>query len=103
MAKLKLKKETFLKLLINPIFIISFVIFLNSFLFIYIKTSKNLTAKCYQQNKERPQKKACERYQNLSKEEKIVLNVTKISKKMKNKNLLSLEKKYYIMRKNSLV
>ena len=70
MAKLKLKKETFLKLLINPIFIISFVIFLNSFLFIYIKTSKNLTAKCYQQNKERPQKKACERYQNLSKDEK---------------------------------
>ena len=70
MAKLKLKKETFLKLLINPIFIISFVIFLNSFLFIYIKTSKNLTAKCYQQNKERPQKKACERYQNLSKDKK---------------------------------
>ena len=37
---------------------------------IYIKISKNLSAKCYQENKERPQKKARERYQNLSKEEK---------------------------------
>ena len=43
-------------------------------------------------------KKACERYQNLSKEEmkkkrnKIIGNVTKISQKMKNKSLLSIEK-----------
>ena len=41
--------------------------------------------------------KTCERYQNLSKEEKekdnnMVVNVTKISQKMKNKSLLSLEK-----------
>ena len=34
--------------------------------------SKNLSAKYYQGNKERLQKKACERYQNLSKKEKIV-------------------------------
>ena len=33
--------------------------------------SKNLSAKFYQENKERPQKKkTCTRYQNLSKEEK---------------------------------
>ena len=32
--------------------------------------SKNLSAKCYQENKERLQKKTRERYQNLSKEEK---------------------------------
>ena len=31
---------------------------------------KNFSAKYYQENKERLQKKACERYQNLSKEEK---------------------------------
>ena len=30
--------------------------------------SKNLSAKYYQENKERLQKKACERYKNLSKE-----------------------------------
>ena len=40
------------------------------FVFIYIKISKNLSAKYYQENKERLQKKACKRYQNLSKEEK---------------------------------
>ena len=32
--------------------------------------SENLLAKYYLENKERLQKKACERYQNLSKEEK---------------------------------
>ena len=32
--------------------------------------SKNLSGKYYQESKERLQKKACERYQNLSKEEK---------------------------------
>ena len=31
--------------------------------------SKALSAKYYQENKDRLQKKACERYQNLSKEE----------------------------------
>ena len=59
--------------------------------------SKNLSAKYYQKNKERLQKKPCERYQNLSKEEKeekwlMVMNVTKISRKRKNKSLLSIEK-----------
>ena len=61
--------------------------------------SKTLSAK------RKTTKKACERYQNLSKEEKdkkgnVVVNVTKISQKMKNKNLLSIEKKYYRMRKS---
>ena len=51
--------------------------------------SKNLSAKYYQENKERLQKKACERYQSLSKEEKekksdnMAVNLTKISQKMK--------------------
>ena len=58
--------------------------------------SKHLSGKYYQENKERLQKKACERYQNLSKEEKksntMVVSSTKISQKMKNKSLLSIEK-----------
>ena len=37
---------------------------------IYIKMSKNLSGKYYQENKERLQKKAREKYQNLSKEVK---------------------------------
>ena len=57
---------------------------------------KNFSVK-YQENKEGLQKKARERYQNLSKEKKeksnnIVVNVTKISQKIKNKSLLSIEK-----------
>ena len=58
--------------------------FFYNYFFIYIKIFKNLSAKYYQVNKER-QKKARERYQNLSKEEKEkkatiwLLSVTKIS------------------------
>ena len=40
------------------------------FLFICLNMSKTLSGKCYQENKERLQKAAHERYQNLSKEEK---------------------------------
>ena len=47
-----------------------FFIYLFIFFFIYMKMSKNLLAKYYQENKERLQKKSRERYQNLSKEEK---------------------------------
>ena len=59
--------------------------------------SKNLSVKYFQENKERLQKKVHERYQNLFKEEKeksnnMVVNVTKISQKMKHKSLLSIEK-----------
>ena len=50
----------------NNFFIMLFFIYI----YIYIKISKNLSAKCYQKNKESPQKKARERFQNLSKEEK---------------------------------
>ena len=58
---------------------------------------KLLSAKYYQENKERLQKKALERYQNLSKEEKeknhnMVVNVTKISQNMKKRNWLSIDK-----------
>ena len=59
--------------------------------------SKNSSAKYYQDNKERLQKKTIERYQNLSKEEKekinnMILNGTKISQEMKKVNFLSKEK-----------
>ena len=53
--------------------------------------SKNLSAKYCQENKERFQKKAYERYQNLSKEKKkkksnnMVVNVTKIFRRSKTK------------------
>ena len=58
---------------------------------------KNLLAKYYKENKERLQKKACERYKIFLREKKkkgnnMVINVTKISQKMKNKILLSIEK-----------
>ena len=59
--------------------------------------SKNLSTKYYQENKERLQNKARETYQELSKEEKeksdnMVVNLTKVSQKIKNKGLLSIEK-----------
>ena len=59
--------------------------------------SENLLAKYYQENKERLQKKARERYQNLSKEEKEKKQQYgreryKISQKRINKSLLSIEK-----------
>ena len=62
--------------------------------------SKNVSAKYFLENKERLQKKAHERYQNLSKDEKeksnnMVVNVTKISQKMKKINWLSIEEKLY--------
>ena len=50
--------------------------------------SKDSPAKYYQDIKERLQKKACERYQSLSKKE----NVTKMYRKMKNKSWLIMEK-----------
>ena len=70
--------------------------------------SKNFSAKYYQETKERLQRKARERHQNLSKEEKekndnMAANVTKISQKMKNKYLLSIEKKYYRTRENAFL
>ena len=59
--------------------------------------SKNLSGQYYQENKERLQKKARERYQNLSKNENqkssnMVVKVAKISQMMKNESLLSIDK-----------
>ena len=51
---------TFLNFPINPFFIIFFITFLYSF-FKCIKMSKNLSAKYYQESKERLQEKAHER------------------------------------------
>ena len=64
--------------------------------------SKYLSAKCCQENKERLQKKSRGKYQSLSKEEKkktdnMVVNVTKISHKLKKKKLVKYRKKYYRM------
>ena len=44
--------------------------FFYNFFFTHIKMSKDSSVKFYQNNKERLQRKACERYQSLSKEEK---------------------------------
>ena len=62
--------------------------------------SKTLSAKYYQENKERLQKKLAKDIKIFLKKKreksgKMVVNVTKISQKMKNKGLLSIEK--YIM------
>ena len=62
-----------------------------------MEISNNFSAKYYQENKERLQKKACERYENLSKEEKesnnMVVKITKDIRKTENKSLLSIKKK----------
>ena len=70
--------------------------------------SKTLSAKYYQEYKERLRKKDCKRYQNLSKEEKekngnMVVNVTKISQKIKNKSLLSVEKNIIEWKKRLII
>ena len=54
-TKLNLK-SSFLKFLINSFFITCFIFFYN-FFFMYMKMSKTLSAKHYQENKERLQKK----------------------------------------------
>ena len=62
MKKLKFKSDIFKssnKSIFYKYFIFFFIIF----------SSKHLSAKYYQENKERLQKNACEKYQNLSKEE----------------------------------
>ena len=60
----------------------------------YVKISKNLSAKYHEENKERLQKKLV-KDQNLSKEEKekkqLVMKVIRISQKRKDKSLLHIE------------
>ena len=46
-------------------------LFFYKFFFVFIKMSKNLSGKLYQENKERWQKKARDRYQSLSEEATI--------------------------------
>ena len=59
--------------------------------------SENLSANYYQENNWWLQEKVCEKYQNLSEEQKkesnnMVMNVTKIYQKMKSKSFLNIEK-----------
>ena len=67
--------------------------------------SKNLSAKYYQENKERLQQKARERYQNLSKKKKKEKKQQNGCKRYKNfsedqkQKLVEYSKKYYRMRK----
>ena len=69
----------------------------------HIKKSKSLSAKYYQENNESLQKrlvkdiKICLK-KKRKKNQNIVMNVTKISQKMK-KKLIEYSKKYYRMRK----
>ena len=61
------------------------------------KMSKNLSAKYYQENKERQQKKLVKTIKiflekKKKKSDNMVVNVTKISQKMKNKSFLTIEK-----------
>ena len=76
------------------------------FVFIYIKISKNLSAKYYQENKERLQKKLLKDIKMFLKKKKkksdnMVVNVTKISQMMK-KSLFEYRKKRYRIRKKML-
>ena len=70
--------------------------------------SKTLSAKYYQENKERLQKEARERYKNLSKEEKEIKRqygcerYKNLSENEKQK-LVECRKKYYRTRKNPLL
>ena len=69
----------------------------------------NLSAKYYQENKERQQKEKVEKdikiFLNKKKKtsDNVVVNVTKTPQKMNNKTLLSMEKKYYRMRKDAIL
>ena len=70
--------------------------------------SKHLSAKYYQENEERLQKKLMKDIKVIlnkktEKSNNMVKNVTKIFQKMKNKSLLSIEKKYYRIRKSTLL
>ena len=65
--------------------------------FLHIKMSKNLSAKYYQENKERIQKKLMKDTKiflkkKRKKSDNMVVNVTKISQKVKSKTLLSMKK-----------
>ena len=84
----------------------NFFIFLFPF-FAYVKISKDSSAKYYQNNKKDYKEKPKEDITvflkgKKKKKQQYGRNDTKIYQKMKNKSLLSAEKKYYEMRKNPL-
>ena len=62
----------------------------------YIKLSRNSSAEYYQENKERLQRKLIKDskifLEKKEKKKKMVVNITRISQKMKKKSLLSIEK-----------
>ena len=70
--------------------------------------SKNSSAKYYQENKERPQRKAHKRYQSLSKKDKekkwqYACELYKNLPQDEKQKLVEHRKKYYKMRKNTLL
>ena len=62
----------------------------------YIKLSRNSSAEYYQENRERLQKKLIKDskifLEKKEKKKKMVVNITRISQKMKKKSLVSIEK-----------
>ena len=75
--------------------------------FTYIKIPKESSARYYQNIKERLQKKKnfvkdIKVFLRKKKRGNMVVNDSKIHKKIKNKSLLSIEKKYRKMRKDAL-
>ena len=62
----------------------------------YIKLSRNSSAEYYQENKERLQKNLIKDskifLEKKEKKKKMVVNITRISQKMKKKSLVSIEK-----------
>ena len=91
---------------LNPLFYINFLI--KFFSCVCVKTSKTLSAKYYQEIKREYKKDLVRDIKIFLKKKKkkrdnMVVNDTKISQKMKNKILLSVEKKYYKIIKNALL
>ena len=87
MTKLKFKSVIFKSIFYKHFFIFSSC----------TEMSKNLSVKYYQENKERLQKKLVKDIKvflkkKKKKRENMVVNITKISQKMKTKSLLSIEK-----------
>ena len=70
--------------------------------------SKNLSAKYYEENNEKLQKKLVKDIKiflmkKKQKGDNMAVNVRKLFRKMKNKSLLRIKKDYYKMRKNALL
>ena len=86
-----------------PINLFFYKYFYNSFFF-FNSYIYNINIKYYQENKERLQKKVVEDIKlylkkKTKKSDNIVMNITKISQKMKKNKLVEYRKKYNIMKK----